>query len=47
MPILWEFRLYCLSEKKELEEGKLKLRDMKSGEEEMLGFEEIVSKLKK
>ena len=33
--------------KKELQEGKLKLRDMKSGEEEMLGFEEIVSKLKK
>ncbi|MDP3765554.1 MAG: histidine--tRNA ligase [Nanoarchaeota archaeon] len=32
--------------KKELEENKIKLRDMKSGKEEMLSFEEIVKKLK-
>ena len=32
--------------KKELEQGKLKLRDMKTGKEEMMGFEEIVEKLK-
>ena len=31
--------------KKELQEGKLKLRDMKSGEEEMLRMDEIISRL--
>ncbi|MEK6947333.1 MAG: histidine--tRNA ligase [Nanoarchaeota archaeon] len=32
--------------KKELQEGKLKLRDMKSGKEEMIEFEEIIKRLK-
>ena len=32
--------------KKELEEGKVKLRDMKTGKEEMLRIEEVISKLK-
>ncbi|MBI4452997.1 histidine--tRNA ligase [Candidatus Woesearchaeota archaeon] len=32
--------------KKELQENKLKLRDMKSGKEEMMGFEEIIEKIK-
>lgn len=31
--------------KKELDENKLKLRDMKSGKEEMMGFKEIVKRL--
>ena len=31
--------------KKELQEGKLKLRDMKTGEEGMMGFEEIVNRV--
>ncbi len=32
--------------KKELEEGKIKLRDMKSGKEELLKVEEVIKKLK-
>src|SRR3989344_8845045 len=32
--------------KKELQEGKLKLRDMKSGEEELLDFDFVLEKLK-
>ncbi len=32
--------------KKELQENKVKLRDMKSGKEELLTFDEIVNKLK-
>ena len=32
--------------KKELQEGKLKLRDMKSGKEEMMNFDDIIKKIK-
>jgi len=32
--------------KKELQEGKLKLRDMKSGKEEMLGFDDATIRIK-
>ena len=32
--------------KKELQEGKLKLRDMKSGKEEMVNFDDIIKKIK-